>query len=146
MFRNVVMVCTGNICRSPYAEHVLKAKAPTLAVSSAGLVAMVGHSADETGLRVSKGRNIDIADHVARQLRSEMVTGADLVLVMDDGHLRQLLKKHPDARGKTFKLGKWLDNKNIADPYKRPADYFELVFDEIDKAVDSWLPHLGSTE
>lgn len=142
MFKSVVMVCTGNICRSPYAEYALKAKAPALAISSAGLTAMVDQPADETGISVSKHRKVDMTGHIARQLRSEIIAGADLLLVMDDGHLARLLKKHPEARGKTFKLGKWLGNKNIVDPYKRPPDFFELVFTEIDKAIDSWLPHL----
>lgn len=142
MFKNVVMVCTGNICRSPYAEFALRNKLPNLAVSSAGLSAMVDEGADVTGIVVAKARGVDLRPHVARQLRSATVAGADLLLVMDDGHLEQLLKRYPEARGKTFKLGKWLGDKNIVDPYKRPADYFKLVFDEIDKAVDSWLPHL----
>ena len=144
MFKNVVMVCTGNICRSPYAEYALRAKAPSLSVSSAGLAALVDQPADETGFSVSKQRGVDMTGHVARQLRSEIVAGADLLLVMDDGHLTRLLKKYPEARGKTFKLGKWLGDKNIVDPYKRPADFFELVFTEIDKAIDSWLPHLST--
>lgn len=105
---------------------------------------MVDEGADLTGVMVAKARGVDLQPHVARQLRSAAVAGADLLLVMDDGHLEHLLKRYPEARGKTFKLGKWLGEKNIVDPYKRPADYFELVFDEIDKAVDSWLPHLGS--
>lgn len=144
MFKNVVMVCTGNICRSPYAEYALKGKAPSLSVSSAGLTAMVDQSADETGLAVAQQRSVDMTGHVARQLRSEMVAGADLLLVMDDDHLARLLKKYPEARGKTFKLGKWLGDKNIVDPYKRPADFFELVFTEIDNAIDRWLPHLST--
>ena len=144
MFKNVVMVCTGNICRSPYAEYALRAKAPSLLVSSAGLAAMVDQPADETGFTVSKQRSVDMTGHIARQLRSEIVAGADLLLVMDDGHLSRLLKKYPEARGKTFKLGKWLGDKNIVDPYKRPADFFELVFTEIDKAIDSWLQHLST--
>ena len=106
---------------------------------------MVDDGADATGVMVANARGVDLSPHVARQLRSSTVSSANLILVMDDGHLEQLLKRYPEARGKTFKLGKWLGEKNIVDPYRRPADYFELVFDEIDKAVDSWLPHLGNT-
>lgn len=143
MFKNVMMVCTGNICRSPYAEYALRAKAPSLTVSSSGLAAMVDQPADETGFSVSKQRDVDMTGHVARQLRSEMVAGADLLLVMDDGHLARLLKKYPEARGKTFKLGKWLGNKNIVDPYLKPASFFALVYDEIDAAIETWLKHLA---
>ena len=143
MFKNVLMVCTGNICRSPYAEYALAAKAPGVNVSSAGLSALVDERADTTGLGVARERGVDMTRHVARQLNTAKVAGSDLVLVMDDDHLRRLLKRYPEARGKTFKLGKWLGDKNIVDPYLKPASFFALVYDEIDAAIETWLKHLA---
>ena len=136
------MVCTGNICRSPYAEVVLATVAPRLNVSSAGLDAVLGQGADAAGVRVAASRGYSLESHEPRQLRSPIVASSDLILVMDDGHLERLLRRHPEARGKTFKLGKWLGDKNIVDPYLRDDDFFNLVFDEIDRAVQTWLPHL----
>ena len=143
MFKNVLMVCTGNICRSPYAEYALAAKAPGVSVSSAGLSALVDEGADTTGVEVARERGVDMTPHVARQLNTAKVAGSDLVLVMDDEHLRRLLKRYPEARGKTFKLGKWLGDKNIVDPYLKPASFFALVYDEIDVAIETWLKHLA---
>ena len=143
MFKNVLMVCTGNICRSPYAEYALAAKAPGVNVSSAGLSALVDEGADATGLGVARERGVNMTSHVARQLNTAKVAGSDLVLVMDDDHLRRLLKRYPEARGKTFKLGKWLGDKNIVDPYLKPASFFALVYDEIDAAIATWLKHLA---
>ena len=143
MFTNVLMVCTGNICRSPYAEYALAAKAPGVSVSSAGLSALVDEGADTTGVEVARERGVDMTPHVARQLNTAKVAGSDLVLVMDDEHLRRLLKRYPEARGKTFKLGKWLGDKNIVDPYLKPASFFSLVYDEIDAAIETWLKHLA---
>ena len=143
MFTNVLMVCTGNICRSPYAEYALAAKAPGVSVSSAGLSALVDEGADTTGVEVARERGVDMTPHVARQLNTAKVAGSDLVLVMDDEHLRRLLKRYPEARGKTFKLGKWLGDKNIVDPYLKPASFFALVYDEIDAAIETWLKHLA---
>ena len=143
MFKNVLMVCTGNICRSPYAEYALAAKAPEVKVSSAGLSALVDEGADTTGLQIARERGVDMMPHVARQLNTAKVAGSDLVLVMDDDHLRRLLKRYPEARGKTFKLGKWLGDKNIVDPYLKPASFFALVYDEIDAAIETWLKHLA---
>ena len=60
---------------------------------------------------------------------------------MDDEHLSRLHKKYPEARGKSFKLAKLVGDKNIVDPYLKAHSFFELVFDEIDAAVDAWLPH-----
>ena len=143
MFKNVLMVCTGNICRSPYAEYALAAKAPGVKVSSAGSSALVDEGADTTALEVARERGVDMTPHVARQLSTARVAGSDLVLVMDDEHLRRLLKRYPEARGKTFKLGKWLGDKNIVDPYLKPASFFALVYDEIDAAIETWLKHLA---
>ena len=142
MFKSVLIVCTGNICRSPYAEVALAARAPHLNVSSAGLSAMVDQGADEVAVRVSSERGLSLDKHQPRQLKTPIMSSADLILVMDDGHLERLLKRYPEARGKTFKLGKWLGDKDIVDPYLRDETFFALVYDEIDKAIESWLPHL----
>lgn len=142
MFNNVLVLCTGNICRSPYAEAVLQQQVPSANVSSAGLGAMVGDPADETGLSLAANRGVDMSQHVARQVNRQMIAQADLVLVMDDEHVERLLRKYPEARGKSFKLGKWRDNKNIVDPYMKSEDFFGLVLDEIDKSVETWLPHI----
>jgi len=112
-------------------------------VSSAGLSALVDKSADPTGLEVASGRNVDMTPHAARQISTAIMAGADLILVMDDDHLRRLLKRYPEARGKTFKLGKWLGDKNIVDPYLKPASFFALVYNEIDAAIATWLKHLA---
>ena len=145
MFKNIVMICTGNICRSPYAEVALAARAPHLNVSSAGLSAMVDQGADETAMEVSRARGLSLEAHEPRQMKTAIMASSDLILVMDDGHLERLLKRYPEARGKTFKLGKWLGDKDIVDPYLKNAEYFGLVYDEIDKAIESWLPHLSGS-
>jgi protein-tyrosine phosphatase len=142
MFKRVVIVCTGNICRSPYAEVVLARAAPHLIVSSAGLDAVLGHGAEETGIRVSASRGYSLDQHQPQQMRSPIVASSDLILVMDDEHLDTLIRRYPEARGKAFKLGKWLGNKDIVDPYLRGEDFFGLVFDEIERAITAWLVHL----
>ena len=143
MFNHVLMVCTGNICRSPYAEMVLTKLAPSLTVTSAGLAAMVNQGADKAAIRVGNERGLMLETHTPRQITTAIVAESDLILVMDDGHYEKLLKRYAEARGKTFKLGKWFNNKDIVDPYLRNDDFFKLVYDEIDKAIDSWLPHLN---
>ena len=142
MFSNVLVVCTGNICRSPFAEAVLKRKTEGVSVGSAGLSALVDHSADSTAVLVASRRGADLNEHTGTQITRALIGQSDLILVMDDDHLDRLHKKYPDARGKTFKLAKFLGNKNIVDPYLKSEYFFDLVFDEIEAAIDTWLPHL----
>ena len=143
MFKSVLVLCTGNICRSPYAEAVLKHRAPGIFVDSAGLSAMVDYEADATGQAVAQGRGIDMSEHKAKQVTRSLIGQSDLILVMDDEHLSRLHRKYPDSRGKSFKLGKLKGDKNIVDPYLKSQSFFELVFNEIDEAVETWLPHFN---
>ena len=143
MFKSVLVLCTGNICRSPYAEAVLKHRAPSIFVDSAGLSAMVDYEADATGQAVAQGRGIDMSQHKAKQVTRSLIGQSDLILVMDDEHLSRLHRKYPDSRGKSFKLGKLKGDKNIVDPYLKSQSFFELVFNEIDEAVETWLPHFN---
>jgi protein-tyrosine phosphatase len=143
MFKSVLVLCTGNICRSPYAEAVLKRRAPSVSIDSAGLSAMVDYEADATGQAVARDRGIDMSEHKAKQVTRSLIGQSDLILVMDDEHLSRLHRKYPDSRGKSFKLGKLKGDKNIVDPYLKSQSFFELVFNEIDEAVENWLPHLN---
>ena len=141
MFNHILVVCTGNICRSPYAAAVIKNRASRVTVDSAGLAALVDHEADATGQLVSSQRGIDLSGHRGKQITRALVGQSDLILVMDDEHLGRLHKRYPEARGKSFKLAKLVGNKNIVDPYLKSQGFFDLVFDEIDTAVAAWLPH-----
>ena len=143
MFKSVLVLCTGNICRSPYAKAVLKHRATGVSIDSAGLSAMVDHEADATAQAAARNRGVDMSAHKAKQVTRSMIGQFDLILVMDDGHLSLLHKKYPDSRGKSFKLGKLKGDKNIVDPYLKSQDFFELVFNEIDEAVETWLPHFN---
>lgn len=142
MFNSVLILCTGNICRSPFAEAFLKRQRPDLRVESAGLAAVVGSGADDTAKRIAEARGVDLSDHSGTQVSVRAVDRSDLILVMEDMHISSLHDKFPQARGKAFKLGKFLNDKNIADPYRKSDRYFELVFDEIEDAVAAWLPRL----
>ncbi|MBP6133345.1 MAG: low molecular weight phosphotyrosine protein phosphatase, partial [Thauera sp.] len=76
MFDKILTLCTGNICRSPLAEFLLRdrlaARGRAATVASAGIGALVGHPADETTQRVALRHGIDLSPHVARQLTPEI--------------------------------------------------------------------------
>ena len=110
MIDRVLVVCVGNICRSPMAEALLRARLgrrPRFTVSSAGVSALVGHPADPAALELMRERGIDIAGHRARQVTPDLVALHDLVLVMERGHEGAVLAIAPQARGKVHSIGKF---------------------------------------
>lgn len=144
MFDSVLMVCAGNICRSPTAEYVLKSKLKgrAIQVSSAGLTAMVDKPADKLAQELAAQNNIDMSEHKGQQISTSLVAQNSVILVMEQRHLEDLCARYPQARGKTFLLGKWLGDKEVPDPYRQSREAFEHVYDLIDSACGAWQKYL----
>ncbi|WP_041737257.1 low molecular weight protein-tyrosine-phosphatase [Colwellia psychrerythraea] len=152
MFNSILVVCAGNICRSPTGEYLLKDKLKDksadnsvenqIKVSSAGLTALVGKGAEATATKIALSNNIDMSPHKGRQLNSKLIAENDLILVMEERHLSDLLGQYPEARGKTFLLGKWIDDTEIPDPYRQSHEAFEHVYQLIDRACSAWEKYL----
>ncbi|KZN58225.1 phosphotyrosine protein phosphatase [Pseudoalteromonas luteoviolacea CPMOR-1] len=144
MFDSVLVVCAGNICRSPTAEYVLKSKleGKNINVSSAGLTALVDKGADSMASELAQVNGIDMSAHKGRQISSSLVSSNALILVMEQRHVQDLCARYPEARGKTFLLGKWLGDKEIPDPYRQSREAFEHVYDLIDSACGAWQKYL----
>jgi len=142
MFSRILVVCVGNICRSPMAEALLRAQAPAdVHISSAGIGALVGEAADPAAQALMAGRGIDITGHRARQLTPDMAGDADLILVMEQGHLQAVHAVAPASCGKVQRLGKW-DDMDIPDPYRKSPEYFARVLDSIELVVGQWSSRL----
>jgi protein-tyrosine phosphatase len=140
MIRHILVVCVGNICRSPMAEALLKRALrgqDEITVESAGLGALVGHPAADYSLELMDEMGEDISGHRARQIHPDMVAAADLVLVMEAGHKRAIDDADPTARGKVRRLGEWQD-KDIDDPYRQPKAAFADALEDIKAGVSLW--------
>jgi len=140
MIQNILVVCVGNICRSPMAEALLQCALrgqDGITVESAGLGALVGHPADNYALELMEEAGIDISEHRARQIHPDMVGAADLVLVMEAGHKKAIDDADPTARGKVHRLGEWQE-KDIDDPYRQPKEAFADALEDIKEGVASW--------
>src|SRR5690606_29898007 len=100
----VLLVCIGNICRSPMAQALFAQALPHADVSSAGLAALVGQPADPEAQAQIAQRGLDLSAHRARQLTGALVRQSDLLLVMDVEQRRFIEAHHPLARGRVFLL------------------------------------------
>jgi protein-tyrosine phosphatase len=107
---SIIVVCSGNICRSPVAEGLLRrgvlrrfgADAPD--VSSAGTIGLEGSAATPESVQAAAERGVDISTHVARRLTDAMVQQADLVVCMAAEHRAEIEQRVPTAIDRTFTL------------------------------------------
>lgn len=142
MFDRILVVCTGNICRSPIAEALLKSKLPGKEIWSAGTGALVGNGADLYSVEVSASHGLDLSAHRAQQLTLPMLQHADLVLTLDGSHSGWINNRYPQFRGKVHKLGKWRQDEDVPDPYRQPMEAFEMAYAQMDAHVGDWLAKL----
>ena len=144
VIRHIIVVCVGNICRSPMAEALLRNALrgqEEITVESAGLGALVGHPASEFAVELMQERGIDISSHRAQQLTPDLVSKADLILVMESGHRRVIDENDITARGKVHRLGEWQD-KDIDDPYRQEKTAFIEALADIESGIASWVEKL----
>ncbi len=102
----ILVVCTGNICRSPVGEQVLQSLLDPrcVEVTSAGLGAVVGHDIDATMREAAADAGLTLHKHVARQLMPRMVAESDLTLVMTEAQRSRVLEDSPAALRRCFTL------------------------------------------
>ena len=142
MFKNVMMVCIGNICRSPIAEVLLKHQQPQLNVFSSGLGALVGKPADPKSVDLMTAKEIDLNNHRAQQINSVLVSASDLILTMEQKHIDAIQAKFPEARGKVHLICKWNNNQEIPDPYKKDEEAFASAASLIEDGLNAWQKKL----
>lgn len=143
--RSILFVCTGNICRSPTAEGVLRhlaaAEGIELRIASAGIGDWhVGSPPDERAQHHANGRGYDLSALRARQVRPSDFTEFDLILAMDRGHLRALERMAPQEH--RHKLRLFAAGQDVPDPYYGGADGFERVLDLVEAACRDLLQGL----
>lgn len=124
---NILFVCTGNTCRSPMAESLLKKKYPLVNVQSAGIFAGEKESANRHTIESLKKKGIDL-NHQSQPVSPRLLNWADLVLVMTTQHKQSLILQYPDYSDSFFTLKEYIftaDKEVWAELKSVYADYEE---------------------
>ena len=136
--REILVVCYGNVCRSPYLQAVLQRALPDLAVKSAGFFGS-DRAVPEISIALSAKRGLDLSQYRSRPLIQSTVSSADLVIVMDSYQARQIRKLFPRNRARIVVAGDLDPNfdssRAIMDPWKGSSDVFESSFNRLDRCA-----------
>ena len=148
---NILFVCIGNICRSPFAQRLFTKKMDIegdkgFHAKSAGLLALPGNSATFLAQKVAGQHSVDLTGHKAKRLSQDLVNWAEMILVMEKSHKEELLMDFPEATDKTFLLRRFARygsrSRGIADPYGLQYDAYRFCYLDIEDAVSGLVEYL----
>ena len=151
---DILVVCTGNICRSPMAEGLLRHMLPAtmwpgLRVHSAGTHGLDGEPAAPFAVQTAAAMGIDITGHRACSLNPEMVRQADLILVMEPFHREIINRVLPPADADRVRLLADFENPRqsdtIDDPYNRSRKVYAACLRRIQRCLAGVVRHLSTT-
>lgn len=149
MATRILMVCLGNICRSPLAEGILQSKVDPekVVVDSAGTGGYhIGNRPDERSIAVSRKYGIDISHQRCRQFSSKDFDNFDIIYTMDQSNYRNVisLARNKEQAQKVKMLLDEMESeiREVPDPYYGPGDGFEKVFHLIDRACSEIVKKL----
>ena len=136
--REILVVCYGNVCRSPYLQAVLQRALPDIVVKSAGFVGS-DRAVPEISLALSAKRGLDLSLYRSRPLIQSTVRSADLVIVMDSNQARLIGMLFPMNHAPIVVAGdldpEFDSSRAIADPWNQSNDVFESSFNRLDRCA-----------
>lgn len=142
--KKLIFVCTGNTCRSPMAEGLLRNRLPASCgwdVSSAGICAANGWPVSAHAVEAMNEKGIDISSLVSVHLTRDLIEKADLLVTMTQGHRQAILQLSPESKGKVFLLKSFGVAKCAADIYD-PVGGSLKVYRRVRDEIDASLPDL----
>ncbi len=137
--KSILLVCTGNSCRSIMAEGLFKkylkaAGKDNIEVRSAGIMALDGFPPTDETIKVMEGEDVDVSGYRSMRLTADLIINSDLILAMEDMHKDYILKVDPSAADKTYLLKKFEAGKKrkypegdgVPDPIGKQIDFYKL--------------------
>lgn len=147
--REILVVCYGNVCRSPYLQAVLQRALPDVAIRSAGFFGS-DRAVPETSVVLSAKRGLDLSRYRSRPLTQSAVSSADMVIVMDSYQGRQIGRLFPRNRAPIVVAGdldpEFDSSRAITDPWNRSSEVFESSFNRLDRCAATIVSILQAPE
>ena len=151
--KRILVVCTGNSCRSVMAKGLLKKmlqdQGKEVLVISAGIAALPGLRPTRETIEVMARHSIDVSSHLTQRLTNDMVEAAELVLVMERIHREEILNRIPHAKKKVFLLREYAGAPSnyaadieVPDPIAKPMDVYDSCFQMIQDAMEKVVKKL----
>ena len=146
----ILMVCLGNICRSPLAQGILASKLPEnkFTVDSAGTGSWyVGHSPDDRSVAIAKKNKLNISNQKGRQFATTDFDTFDYIFVMDNSNYKDVIQlaQSSDQKEKVQLILNVLfpdENVDVPDPYYGLSNGFKIVYDMLDEACEAIAKNL----
>ena len=151
----ILLVCTGNTCRSPMAEVLLQQKLedrfrnffvenqPAAIAISAGTNASHGGSASVEAIQAMKARGLDLSSHCSKPINGDLLNAADIVLTMTQNHRQALLGKWPQFGRKVYPLSS--SGRDVADPFGGSQQVYLAAAAEIEHFLEELMTNLDES-